>query len=175
MLTQIGLMAVLLVAAAAVEGAWLSRLPLPAAPDLLLLIVVAAGVRRGLETGAVLGVAAGYIRDLTAGSTLGVFTFAYLAVGVAAGSVMSVVDFNHGPAPALVAGAATVCMYLTSGMLVAATGLASAPWAGFLPAVIVAAAVNAVLARAMDRLFCRVEQVGRRPFPEKAIWYRTPR
>src|SRR3990172_9934606 len=103
MLTRVALFGMFLAAAAAVEGAWLSRLPLPAAPDLLLLIVVAAGVRRGLEAGALLGVTAGYVRDLTGGSPLGIFTFAYLAAGVAAGSVMSVVDFNHRLAPALMA------------------------------------------------------------------------
>jgi cell shape-determining protein MreD len=140
-----------------------------------LLIVVAAGVRRGLETGALLGVTAGYVRDLTGGSPLGIFTFAYLAAGVAAGSVMSVVDFNHRLAPALMAIAATICLYLISGMLVAATGLASTPWVGVFPSLAAAAVVNAILARTMDGVFCRVEHLGRRPFPEKAIGYRVLR
>ena len=175
MLTRVALFGMFLAAAAAVEGAWLSRLPLPAAPDLLLLIVVAAGVRRGLEAGALLGVTAGYVRDLTGGSPLGIFTFAYLAAGVAAGSVMSVVDFNHRLAPALMAIAATICLYLVSGMLVAATGLASAPWVGVFPSLAAAAAVNAILARTMDGVFCRVEHLGRHPFPEKAIGYRVLR
>lgn len=175
MLIRIALYGLLLTAAAAVEGAWLWRLPLPAPPDVLLLIVVAAGVRRGLETGALLGAAAGYVRDLTSGSPLGVFTFAYLITGVAAGSVMSVVDFNQRLAPALMAVAATTLMYLVGGALVATTGLTSAPWVNFLPDLLGAAAINALAARAVDALYCRVEQWDRRPFPAKAIAYRIQR
>jgi rod shape-determining protein MreD len=175
MLTRVATYAVLLSVVAAVEGAWLSRLPLPAAPDILLLIVIAAGVRRGLETGALLGAAAGYVRDLTSGSPLGVFTFAYLLTGVAAGSVMAVVDFSHRLAPALMAAAGTAVMYLVSGALVAAAGLASAPWAGFVPDLLGAVAINALVVRAADALYCRVEQWSHRPFPEKAIGYRILR
>ena len=175
MLMRIALYGFLLTAAAAVEGAWLWRLPLPAPPDVLLVIVVAAGVRRGLETGALLGAAAGYVRDLTSGSPLGVFTFAYLITGVAAGSVMSVLDFNQRLAPALMAIAATTLMYLVGGALVATTGLTSAPWVNFLPDLLGAAAINALAARAVDALYCRVEQWDRRPFPAKAIAYRIQR
>lgn len=175
MLTRVAVYAALLSVVAAVEGAWLSRLPLPAAPDVLLLIVIAAGARRGLEAGALLGAAAGYMRDLTGGSPLGVFTFAYLLTGIAAGSVMSVVDFNNRLAPALMAAAGTALMYLISGSLVAAAGLASAPWLGFVPNLLGAAAINALVARAADALYRRVEYWSRRPFPEKAIGYRILR
>lgn len=166
------LLGVLLAGGTLIDSAWLSRLPLPALPDLVLLVVVVAAVRRGLETGALLGAAAGYLRDLTNGSPLGVFTIAYLAVGVAAGSAMSVVDFDQRPAPAAVAVAATVLLHLTVGAVVAATGLASVPWMVLGQGLVVAAVLNALLARPVDNLVRWVDRVSRPRFPAKAIGYR---
>ncbi len=51
MMLRAALFVGLIVAGTVITGAWLSRLPLPASPDLVLLVVLAAAMRRGVETG----------------------------------------------------------------------------------------------------------------------------
>ncbi len=173
MLTRAALLGLLLAGGTLIDSAWFSRLPLPAVPDLVLLVVVVAGVRGGLVSGTLLGAAGGYLRDLTSGSPLGVFTITYLVVGIAAGSAMSVVDLDQWPAPAATAAAASALVYLTGGAVVAATGLATVEWMPLLQGLVVAAALNAPLARPVDVLIQWVDRTSRRRFPAKAIGYRV--
>ena len=165
----------LLAAATVVGSAWLSRLPLPAVPDLVMLIVLSAGIRRGLETGALLGAAGGYLRDLTSGGPLGLYTFVYVILGTAAGSTMTVVNLNQRWVPTAAAAAATGLVYLTSGAVVAMTGVATVQWMPLIQSMVAAAALNALLARPLDGLVCWVDRIARRRYPAKAIGYRVPR
>ena len=173
MATRIALLAILLISGTLIDSAWLSRLRLPALPDPVLLVVMVAGLRGGLVNGVLLGVAAGYLRDLVSGSPLGVFTMGYVLVGVAAGSMTSVVDLDQPAAPAVAAAGATALLHLSVSAIVVATGVATVQWPTLLEGLIVAAAINAVLARQVDRLVNWVDRVSYRRFPEKAIGYRV--
>ncbi len=171
--TRIVLLGLLLMSGTLLDSAWLSRLRLAASPDLVLLVVVVAGVRGGLVNGTLLGASAGYLRDLVTGSPLGVFTMGYLLVGVAAGSMISVVDLDQASAPAAAAAIATALLHLIVSTIVTATGVAGVQWPVLIQGLIVAAAVNAALARPVDRLVRWVDRVAYRRFPEKAIGYRV--
>ncbi|MGQ0549809.1 MAG: rod shape-determining protein MreD [Armatimonadota bacterium] len=173
MALRIALLGTLLMSGTLMDSAWFSRLRLPALPDPVLLVVVVAGVRGGLVNGTLLGLAAGYLRDVVSGSPLGVFTMGYLLVGVAAGSMISVVDLDSTYAPAATAAAATVLLHLTVSAIVAATGVGSVHWPVLLQGLILAAAINALLVRPVDRLVRWIDRVAYRRFPEKAIGYRV--
>lgn len=173
MLTRIALLGLLLMSGTLLDSAWFSRLRLPAGPDLVLLVVVVAGVRGGLVNGTLLGVAAGYLRDLVSGSPLGVFTMGYLLVGVAAGSTIAVVELDRTGAPAAAAAVATALLHLAVSMIVTATGVAGVQWPVLLQGLVVAGAANALLARPVDTLVRWVDRVSLRRFPEKAIGYRV--
>ncbi|HET8678562.1 MAG TPA: rod shape-determining protein MreD [bacterium] len=172
MATRIALLGILLIGGTVIDSAWLSRLRLPALPDLMLLVVMVAGVRGGLVNGVLLGVSAGYLRDLVTGSPLGVFTMGYLLVGVAAGSMTSVVDLDQPLAPVVAAVSATALLHLSVSAIVTATGVASVQWPTLLEGLVVAATINALLARQVDRLVNWVDRISYRRFPEKAIGYR---
>jgi rod shape-determining protein MreD len=160
-LLRIALFAGLLVAGAVVDGAWLSRLPRWASPDLPLLIVVAFGLRGGVEAGALAGTAAGYLRDVTGGSPLGVFTLSYLAVGAASGALAAVVDLRQRYLYAAAAALATVGLSLVSGLVVAVTGLTSVGWPLLLREAAAAAAFNALFARPVAAVVAWAETVSR--------------
>jgi len=157
----------------AIDGAWLSRLPLGLSPDLVVLVLISAAVRGGLPTGAVLGATAGYLRDLASGTPLGVHTFAYLVVGIAAGSTMTLLDFDQRLVPAATAAVATMLTALVTGGVVLATGLASVDWLQLLGVAAIVAAINAVLARPVDALVRGAERAASRRHPTKAIGYRV--
>lgn len=165
----------LLFAGIAIDGAWLSRVPMGLAPDLVVLVLISAAVRRGLPTGALLGAAAGYLRDVAGGTPLGVHTFAYLVVGITAGSMMTLVDFDHGFTAAMTAAGATMLVSLVTGAVVAATGLAPVAWLELVKGAAVVAGINAVLARPIDALVQSAERAGRRRHPSKPIAYRMVR
>lgn len=172
MLIRASLLGLLLALGAAIDSAWLSRLALPAFPDFVMLVIVVAGVRGGLVTGTLLGASGGYLRDLTTGSPLGVFTLTYLVVGIAAGSAMALVDFDRWPGLAATAAAASGLVHLVGAAVIAATGLGNVEWIALLQVLVVAAVLNAPLARPTDAVVRWVDRVSRRRFPEKAIGYR---
>ncbi|MDI6771878.1 MAG: hypothetical protein QME77_04750 [bacterium] len=174
-LMRIALFAVLLGAGAVVDGAWLSRLPRWASPDLLLLIAVAFGLRRGVEAGALVGAAAGYLRDLTGSSPLGIFTLSYLAVGTAAGALAAMVDLGQRYLYAAAAVLATLGLSLISGLVVAATGLTSVGWPLLLREAVAAAAVNALFARPVAAVVAWAETVSRRRDPARIVARRAIR
>lgn len=163
----------LLFAGTAIDGAWLSRLPFGIAPDLAVLVLISAAVRGGLPTGALLGGAAGYLRDLASGTPLGVYTLVYLIVGCAAGSTMTILDFNQRLVPAMTAAVATVLVSLLAGGVITVTGLAPVNWLDLVWSAAIVASANALFARPVDALVCRAEHVARRQHPAKAIGYRV--
>jgi rod shape-determining protein MreD len=78
--------AVVLVLALLVQLTVVSRLPLPgAAPDLLLVVVVAFALAEGPVAGSLTGFAAGLLADVTADTQLGRTALAYVLVGYLAG------------------------------------------------------------------------------------------
>ena len=80
--------AVVVVTALLVQGAVLARLPLPgAAPDLLLVVVVAFALAEGSRSGLLTGFAAGILADLDGDAQLGRLALAYAVVGYACGLV----------------------------------------------------------------------------------------
>lgn len=79
---------VLVVTALLLQTTVLARLPLPgAAPDLLLVLVVAHALLEGPLTGTVTGFLAGLLADLGADHELGRVALVYAVVGYAAGLV----------------------------------------------------------------------------------------
>jgi rod shape-determining protein MreD len=165
----------LLAGATVIDGAWLSRLPLPAAPELAMLVALAVGMRRGLEAGALAGAAAGYLYDLVSGSPLGLYTLAYLAVGAAAGAVRPVVDLRQRSVPVVAAVLGTSVVYLISALLVAATALAHVDWTQTARDAAVAAIGNALLARPVDSLVGWVEYVSVRRHAARVIPHKAGR
>lgn len=136
----------MLLACAAVDGTWLSRLPRWASPDLLLLVVVAVGLRRGVEAGTLVGAAAGYLRDLTGGGPLGIYALSYLGVGAAAGALAAVVDLKHKYLYAAAAALAAAGLVLASGLVVAASGIGIVGWPVLLRGALSSALPNALFA-----------------------------
>ncbi|MDR7481786.1 MAG: rod shape-determining protein MreD [Armatimonadota bacterium] len=169
------LLGVLLALAAAIDGAWLSRLPLPAPPDVLLLLVVTTGVRQGVVQGALAGAVAGYLRDLVAGSPLGVYMLAYLVVGTAAGAVMASLDYDQPTGPVVTAVAATLLVTAVGTGILLLAGLGPAPWPQIGWQLTAGAAVNALLARPVDTLLRWAERAGRRSYPARALPFRGVR
>ncbi|MBM3469330.1 MAG: rod shape-determining protein MreD [Armatimonadetes bacterium] len=174
-LLRIVLFAGLLAAGAVVDGAWLSRLPGWASPDLLLLVAVAFGLRRGVEAGALAGAVAGYLRDVTGGGPLGVFALSYLAVGTAAGALAALVDLGQRYLYAAAAALATVGLSLVSGLAVTVTGLMTVDWPLLLREAAAAAAVNALFARPVAAAVAWAESSSRRRDSTKIVARRALR
>lgn len=162
----------LLLAGTALDGAWLSRLPAGLAPDLTLLVLISAAVRGGLVTGALLGATAGYLRDLASGTPLGIHTFAYLIVGIAAGSAIAMLDFDQRFVPAATGAVATMGLSLLTAGVVIVTGLAPVDWFTLVLGAAPAGGVNALLARPVDAVVRAAERAARRRYPTRAIGYR---
>lgn len=174
-LLRIALYGCLLGAGAVVDGAWLSRLPTWASPDLLLLIAVAFGLRQGLEAGALAGAAAGYLRDVTEGGPLGLHVLSYLAVGAFAGALAAVVALEQRYLHAAAAALATVGLSLATGLIVYATGLTLVSWPTLLWETAAAAAVNAIFARPVAAAVGWAETVSRRRDSTKIVARRAIR
>ena len=84
---------VAVVTAVLVQGTVLARLPLPgAAPDLVLVVVVAFGLVEGSRSGMLTGFAAGALSDLAGDSQLGRLALAYAVVGYVSGLVADEAD-----------------------------------------------------------------------------------
>jgi rod shape-determining protein MreD len=175
MMLRAALFAALMAAAVVVNGAWLSRLPVPAAPDLVLLVVLAAATRRGVVTGALMGTAAGYLRDLVGGSPLGLFTLSYLAVGAAAGAAMTMIDLRQRRMPAVAAALGTALLYAISGLVVTLTGLANLHWTVVAVDAGGSAVLNAVLARPVDTLVGWADRLPARRYAARVIGFRVLR
>jgi rod shape-determining protein MreD len=167
------LLVALVGAGTVIDSAWLSRLP--AAPDLPLLVLVSAALRGGLPAGALLGATTGYLRDLVGGGPLGLYTLAYLAVGIAAGSAAALIDFDSRVAPAATAAASSGLVHLVSAAVVVAAGIAVVYWPVTIASAAAEAALNALLARPVDRAVRVAERVLGRRQRLKALGYRVIR
>ncbi|MBI4277628.1 MAG: rod shape-determining protein MreD [Armatimonadetes bacterium] len=105
---RIAVYAGLMVVADALHTTWLVRVALGGAVlDPLLLLVLAAGVYRGPEAGAVLGLCAGFLQDLMGGLSLGIFALARLVVGFLVGVVSTSLYLEAALVPLAVAFAGT--------------------------------------------------------------------
>ncbi len=81
-----------LLAAVVVEGAWAWRLSwMGGTLDPVLLVVVALGLRRGPEVGAVAGFVGGLLQDLAGGGPLGGMAASRVVVGFGVGSLAATV------------------------------------------------------------------------------------
>jgi rod shape-determining protein MreD len=175
MLLRVLLIGVSLAVAAVIDGAWLWRLPLPAAPDLLLLIALAVGLRHGLASGAAAGAAAGYLRDLISGGPLGLFALSYLAVGALAGAASAVVDLQERSVPAAAALVGTFALALFGGALISVTGVAAITWVRLVGETVVAAALNALLAGWVDALIRSIDRLAQRRYEGRVIGHKVLR
>lgn len=174
-LLRIALFAGLLAAGTVIDGAWLSRLPRWASPDLPLLVTVAFGLRQGVEAGALAGAAAGYLRDVVGGSPLGIFTLSYLAVGAAAGALAAVVDLRQRYLYAAAAALATIGLSLMSGLVVASTGITDVGWILLLREAAVSAVFNALLAGPVAAVVNWAETISRGRDSTKIVARRATR
>jgi rod shape-determining protein MreD len=172
---RVALIALLMVAGTAVQGAWFSRLPPGITPDLLLLLVLAVAIRRGPEAGAYWGAAAGYLRDLVDGGPLGLFSLTYLAVGAAVGAASSAVDPRQRHVPAALAFLATFLLVAASGAVVAAAGTATVRWHALAGESWMVAAVNALLAGPTFAIVGRAERLTARRYAGRTLVQRVPR
>lgn len=168
-LRRAALSTAILIAAAAINGAWLARLPLRGTPDLLLLVVVSAARTGGLETAAVIGAVAGFLRDLMGGSPLGLYMLAYLLTGASVGAAMPVVNTQHRMFPAAAAAVATVLLSLIAGIVVTVTGVAPVRWPDLLRSTAIATLANALLARPVDAALARTDRLATRRPPARVL------
>lgn len=175
MLLRAAFLFAVLASAAVVDTAWLSRLPLYGAPDILLLAVLSAGLRRGLGAGALVGAVAGYLRDLIGGGPMGLHTLSYLLVGASAGAASPLVDLHQRAMPAAAALVGTALLAALIAGAVVVTGVAPVRWPVFLYAGAVAAILNALLAGPVDRLMRWIDRLGRRRYEGRMIGHRVLR
>ena len=113
-------LALLVLLAVVLQVTVLARLPLPgAAPDLVLVVVVAVGLVEGPRTGMLTGFAAGLLADLSCDAELGRLALVHVLVGYLAGLLQD--DADASPlVPALAAGglaALAVLVYAAGGVL----------------------------------------------------------
>ena len=105
---------VVVVTAVLLQGTVLARLPLPgAAPDLVLVVVVAFGLAEGSRGGLVTGFGAGLLSDLSSDVELGRLALAYAVVGGLAGLLEE--DDRSAVLPFLAVGAGAVVALLVYG------------------------------------------------------------
>jgi rod shape-determining protein MreD len=175
MLLRAACLVAVLVSAAVVDTAWLSRLPLYGAPDILLLAVLSTGLRRGLDAGALMGAAAGYLRDLIGGSPMGLHTLSYLLVGASAGAASPLVDLHQRGMPAAAALVGTGLLAALVAGAVVATGVAPVRWPVLVYAAAVAAVLNMLLAGPVDHLMRWIDRLAQRRYEGRMIGHRVLR
>lgn len=117
MTARLGLLAVL---AVVLQQGVVSRLPLPGSPpDLVLVLVVAVGLRAGPVPAVLLGFGAGLLADLSGDTALGRLALAYVVAGLLAG-LLEDADGGAWPVAALlgaVAAAVAVVAFAAHGVL----------------------------------------------------------
>jgi rod shape-determining protein MreD len=139
-------------------GGW----PLGMRPDLVLMFVLATGMRRGETAGALWGVALGFVEDTFSAGLPGANILTAGLLGYAAGMLRDRLDCDNPNTQALVAAIATLVQGATQLILLEVFSAGSGVLAPFLGTVAPAAAVNgallpaaAALGRSLRRLRAR--------------------
>lgn len=147
------------IAAALVQSAWLVRLEIwGAVLDPLLPLVVAIGIFRGSEAGAVSGIAAGLLQDLLGGTTLGLYGLSKMVIGFAAGLFERSIYLEDPLLPAVAVFAATVAAETIVRLVVVIARLGPVPWPAVVPEILVQGALNGAVAPLAFRLVRTIEQ-----------------
>jgi rod shape-determining protein MreD len=113
-------LAALVLLAVVLQSAVVARLPLPGSPpDLVLVLVVAVGLRAGPRAGMLTGFAAGLLADLSGDAELGRLALAYVVAGGLAGLLEDDVEGSLVLAALVgaVAAAVAVLVYAGHGVL----------------------------------------------------------
>jgi rod shape-determining protein MreD len=158
-----------------VDGAWLSRVAMSGGPDLLIIIVALAGLRYGVETGALLGGAAGYIEDLVTGSPLGLYALLYVLLGAIAGALRPVVDVHQRLVPSATAIVSTLVVTTLTALLAAALHFGVVAWRDTAAEALVQAGLNALFAGPMAGLMRWIDHVTQRRYTGRTIGHRVLR
>lgn len=148
-----------LVMAALVQAAWLTRIQISGvALDPLLPLTVAVGVFRGAEQGAVVGLAAGLLQDLLSGGPLGVNGLSKLVVGFASGLFERSIYIENPLLPAVAAFAGSLLAETLLTIIGVVTGVGPFVWSVAIPQVLVQAALNSAIAPVVFRGVRSIEE-----------------
>ncbi len=136
-----------IVVATLIQSSWLARLPVwGAVIDPLLPLVVAVGIFRGAESGAVIGLGAGLLQDLVSGAAIGVNGLSKLIVGFASGQFERSISVEDPFLPAVATCLATLLgQLLVLGVLVV-TDLAAPAWPAMIQTIVAQAVLNSAIA-----------------------------
>jgi rod shape-determining protein MreD len=128
----------------------------PAAPDLMLLLAVCAGMADGPETGALAGFAAGLLIDLFVQTTpLGLTALTYCLVGFGVGTLRRTVIRENwwlAPLTSLIGSGAGVGLFVVIGVMVGQSQLTAVSTTTLVEIATTVAIMNAVLAVPTIRL-----------------------
>ena len=133
-------------------------------PDLVLLLVLATGMRRGETAGALWGIGLGFVEDVFSAGLPGLNILTKGLLGFAAGTLSEQLDCDNPNTQAIVAALATLFQGAVHLSLLAVFSAGSGVFAPFLGTVAPAAALNGALLPAaafLHRGFLRWR--GRRP------------
>jgi rod shape-determining protein MreD len=121
-----------------------------AAPDLMLLLAVCAGMADGPETGALVGFVAGLLIDLFLQTTpVGLSALTYCIVGFGVGTLRHTVIRDSwwlAPLTSLIASGAGVALFVVIGVMVGQSQLTALPATSLVEIATIVAVMNAVLA-----------------------------
>jgi rod shape-determining protein MreD len=158
-LASVAVHGAVIVIAALAQTTWLARLSIRgAAPDIVLLWVVALGTYRGAEVGTLAGAASGLLQDLFGGLTLGLAGVVKLIAGFAAGLMRRSVALEGIVVPVFVAVGATVASEAMFHGAAAITGAGLPPLPDVAERTALAACYNAVISPVVFSLFTRIER-----------------
>lgn len=146
------------IAAALIQSVWLIRLQIwGAVLDPLLPLVVAIGIFRGSEAGALSGIGAGLLQDLLAGSTLGLHGLSKMVIGFGSGLFERSIYLEDPLLPAVATFAATVAAETVVRLVVVIARLGPVPWPAVVPEILVQGALNGAVAPLAFRLIRTIE------------------
>lgn len=121
--------------------------------DLLLLFVLAIGMRRGEESGMAAGILLGFVQDVFSAGLPGLNTLTKGLLGSAAGSLRGQLDYGNPNTQAIVAGLATLAEGLAQLMLLEVFSAGSLPLVQLPGRLLPSAAAHGALLPAATALF----------------------
>jgi rod shape-determining protein MreD len=148
-----------LVILALVQVAWLARVQVwGAILDPLVPLIIAVGILKGAESGAVVGVAAGLLQDLlSGGGPLGVNGLSKLVVGFASGMFERSIYIENPLLPAIATFAGTLLGGVLLVIVALLVGLGVPPWPAVVARIIVQAVLNSAIAPVLFRTIRVIE------------------